>query len=41
MRGSFEPLIPLNGCKGTNKFATVQIFVVFFEDSLFHDNVIL
>ena len=29
-RGSFEPLIPLNGCKGTNKFAPVQIFVVFF-----------
>ena len=31
MRGSFEPLIPLNGCKGTNKFALMQIFVGFFE----------
>ena len=29
MRGSCEPLIPLNGCKGTKKFLYGQIFSLF------------
>ena len=30
MRDSFEPLIPLNGCKITNNSAILQIFPHFF-----------